>query len=341
MKEAATKRVAVVRRAWVGGAGSIGETRGRRFVLKGRIEEKTAAVRRFNRLFTRRIGVLREGLLHSPYTLAEARIIVEISNRDGEASASELARDLGLDPGHLSRILSSLEVRSLVEKSRSEADGRRRTLSLTKAGEEAFEMLDERSREEVAEMLGGLSEGDQSRLLEAMKTIEGVLDKSLKFSEPFYLRPHETGDMGWIVHRHGVLYAKEYGWDETFEALVAGIVADFISNFDPAKERVWVAEMNGEIVGCVFLVKESGKVAKLRLLLVEPTARGLGLGGRLVEECIRFARRCGYEKITLWTNSVLGAARHIYEEKGFVLVDEEEHHSFGHDLVGQNWELEI
>lgn len=310
-------------------------------MLRGGLEEKTVAVRRFNRLFTRRIGVLREGLLHSPYSLAEARVMVEIAIRDGEASASELARDLGLDPGHLSRILSGLEGRSLVEKSRSEADGRRRILSLTKEGEEAYKMLDERSREEVAEMLGGLSEGDQSRLLEAMRTIEGILDKSLKFSEPFYLRPHEPGDMGWVVHRHGALYAKEYGWDETFEALVAGIVADFINHFDPDRERVWVAEMNGEIVGCVFLVKESGTVAKLRLLLVEPTARGLGLGNRLVEECIRFARGRGYKKITLWTNDVLDAARHIYEEKGFVLVDEEAHHSFGKDLVGQNWELEI
>ncbi len=334
------RRVAVVRRAGIGDVGSVGKTRGGRFVLEGGIEEKTAAVRRFNKLFTRRIGVLREGLLHSPYSLAEARIIVEIADRD-EAGASELARDLGLDPGHLSRILSGLGGRGLVEKSRSEADGRRRILSLTKAGEEAFEMLDERSREEVAEMLGGLSGGDQSRLLEAMKTIEGVLDKSLKFSEPFYLRPHEPGDMGWVVHRHGILYAKEYGWDETFEALVAGIVADFINDHDPAKERVWVAEMDGHPVGCVFLVKESEAVAKLRLLLVEPTARGLGLGGRLVEECVRFAKNRGYEKITLWTNDVLGAARHIYEEKGFVLVDEKEHHSFGKDLVGQNWELEI
>lgn len=310
-------------------------------MVENSIEEKTGAVRRFNRLFTRRIGVLREGLLHSPYTLAEARILVEIADRDGGASASDLARDLGLDPGHLSRILSGLEGRGLIEKSRSEADGRRRILSLTKEGEEAFEMLDERSREEVAEMLGGLSEGDQSRLLEAMKTIEGVLDKSLKFSEPFYLRPHEPGDMGWVVHRHGVLYAREYGWDERFEALVASIVADFINDFDPSKERAWISEMSGETVGCVFLVKECETVAKLRLLLVEPTARGLGLGNRLVEECIRFARGRGYEKITLWTNSVLDAARHIYEEKGFALVDEEEHHSFGHDLVGQNWELEI
>ena len=190
-------------------------------------------------------------------------------------------------------------------------------------------------------MLGELSEGDQRRLLEAMLTIESVLEKGFKFSEPFFLRQHEPGDMGWVVHRHGVLYAQEYGWDERFEALVAQIVADFVSNYDPTKERCWIAEMNGEIVGCVFLVKASDTVAKLRLLLVEPKARGLGLGTRLVEECIRYARSRGYKTLTLWTNSVLDAARHIYQEHGFELVEEAEHHSFGHDLVGQNWELTL
>lgn len=190
-------------------------------------------------------------------------------------------------------------------------------------------------------MLGELSEGDQRRLLEAMQTIQSVLDKGFKFSEPFFLRPHEPGDMGWVVHRHGVLYAQEYGWDVRFEALVAQIVADFINDYDPARERCWIAEMDGERVGCVFLVKASDTVAKLRLLLVEPGARSLGLGTRLVEECIRFARSRGYETLTLWTNSVLGAARRIYEKQGFELVEEEEHHSFGHDLVGQNWELAL
>jgi DNA-binding MarR family transcriptional regulator/N-acetylglutamate synthase-like GNAT family acetyltransferase len=304
------------------------------------LEARVEAFRRFNRLFTRRIGVLRDGLLHSGYSLTEARVLFELANRD-ELSASELVRELGLDPGYMSRTLGGLERQGLVEKVRSETDGRRRILSLTAEGEEAFEVLDSRSREEVSEMLGGLSEEEQRRLLEAMRTIEGIFEKGLKFSEPFVLRPHEPGDMGWVVHRHGVLYAGEYGWDERFEALVARIVAAFIDGYDPKKERCWIAEMGGDRVGCVFVVKASDTVAKLRLLLVEPEARGVGLGSRLVEECIRFARNHGYEKLTLWTNSVLDAARHIYEEHGFVLVEEEEHHSFGHDLVGQNWELAL
>lgn len=304
------------------------------------LETKIDGVRHFNRFFTRRIGVLPEGLLHSPYSLTEARILFEIVHRD-DVSASDLSNSLGLDPGYLSRLLASLERRGLIEKIPSETDARRRLLSLTPAGEEAFSLLDERSREEVAEMLEDLSEGDQRRLLDAMRTIESVLDKDFKFSEPFFLRPPEPGDVGWVVHRHGVLYAREYGWDERFEALIAWIVADFINDYDPARERCWIAETNGEIVGCVFLMKASDEVAKLRLLLVEPKMRGVGLGTRLVEECIRFARNRSYEKLTLWTNSVLDAARHIYEEKGFELVEEEEHHSFGKDLVGQNWELTL
>lgn len=304
------------------------------------LESSIEAVRRFNRVFTRRIGVLREGLLHSRYSLAEARILFELAHRE-DTSASDLARELGLDPGYLSRTLARLEEQRLVARARSERDGRRRVISLTSTGEDAFEMLDSRSREEVAEMLGGLSEEDRHRLLGAMGTIEGTLQKDFKFSEPFVLRAHEPGDMGWVVHRHGVLYAREYGWNERFEALVARIVADFIEGYDPAKERCWIAEMGGKQVGCVFVVKHSETVAKLRLLLVEPEARGLGLGSRLVGECIRFSRNRGYQKITLWTNSVLDAARHIYEEHGFELVDEEKHHSFSRDLVGQNWELAL
>ena len=298
------------------------------------------AIRRFNRFFTRQIGVLREGLLHTPYSLTEARILFEIANHH-DLTASDLSRELGLDPGYLSRVLAGLERRDLIERTPSESDARRLLLALTPEGRDAFSLLDARSREEVAEMLGELSEEEQQRLLEAMRTIERILDKGLKYSEPFFLRTHEPGDMGWVVHRHGVLYAREYGWDERFEALVARIVADFINNLDPARERCWIAEMEGERIGCVFVVKANDEVAKLRLLLVEPKARGLGLGSRLVEECIRFARSRGYKTLTLWTNSVLDAARHIYEDQGFMLVEEEEHHSFGKDLVGQNWELAL
>ena len=309
-------------------------------VRKDDTRARIEAVRRFNRFFTRRIGVLREGLLHTPYSLTEARVLFEIAKRE-RVSASDFSRDLGLDPGYLSRILSGLERRGLIAKVPSETDARRRILSLTYEGREAFSVLDARSREEIAELLGGLSEQEQRRLLEAMRTIEGVLDKKLKFSEPFFVRVHEPGDMGWVVQRHGELYFREYGWDERFEALVARIVADFIDDYDPARERCWIAEMEGERVGCVFCVKGSETVAKLRLLLVEPGARGLGLGGRLVEECVRFAGSRGYQTLTLWTNSVLDVARGIYEEQGFRLIEEEEHHSFGKDLVGQNWELQL
>lgn len=301
-------------------------------------EERIGAVRHFNRFFTRQIGVLREGLLHSPYSLTEARILFELAHREG-LIASDLCRELGLDAGYLSHILVGLEQQGLIEKVRSESDGRQRLLRLTSEGEKAAALLDQRSRDEVAEMLNDHSEEDQQRLLKAMQTIESILDRGLKFSEPFFLRQHEPGDMGWVTHRHGVLYAQEYGWDERFEALVAQIVAQFINNYNPARERCWIAEMNGEIVGSVFVVQSSETIAKLRLLLVEPRARGLGLGTRLVEECIRFARRCGYQKLVLWTQSVLVEARHIYQKSGFTLVEQEEHHSFGHDLVGETWEL--
>ncbi|HZR40821.1 MAG TPA: helix-turn-helix domain-containing GNAT family N-acetyltransferase [Ktedonobacteraceae bacterium] len=301
-------------------------------------EERIGIVRQFNRFFTRQIGVLREGLLHSPYTLTEARILFELGHRDN-LMASDLCRELGLDPGYLSRILARLEQQGLLEKIRPENDGRQRLLRLTREGRNAFSLLDQRSRDEVSEMLNDLSEEEQQRLLKAMQTIESVLTKGLKYSEPFFLRSHEPGDMGWVTHRHGVLYAQEYGWDERFEALVAQIVADFINHYNPARERCWIAEMNGEIVGSVFVVQSSETVAKLRLLLVEPKARGLGLGTRLVEECIRFARRRGYQKLVLWTQSVLVEARHIYAKTGFKLVTQGTHHSFGHDLVEETWEL--
>ncbi len=301
-------------------------------------EESVGAVRRFNRFFTRQIGVLREGLVHTPYSLTEARILFELGHSE-QVKASGLCRELGLDAGYLSRILARLEQQGLIAKVRSDSDGRQRLLHLTPEGEKTAALLDQRSREEVSEMLSDLSEEERQRLLKAMQTIEGVFDRGLKFSEPFVLRPHEPGDMGWVTHRHGVLYARQYGWDERFEALVAQIVADFINNYNPARERCWIAEMDGEIIGSIFLVQSSETVAKLRLLLVEPKARGMGLGTRLVQECIRFARRSGYQKIVLWTNSVLVEARHIYHKSGFMLIEQEPHHSYGHDLVGETWEL--
>jgi DNA-binding MarR family transcriptional regulator/predicted GNAT family N-acyltransferase len=302
------------------------------------LQEHISAVRYFNRFFTRQIGVLREGLLHSPYSLSEARIIFELAHRSS-LTASDLCNELGLDAGYLSRILNRLEQQNLIEKTRSDNDGRQRLLSLTAEGQNAFALLDSRSNDEISEMLSELNESDRVRLIEAMHTIEGILDHSLKYAGPFYLRHHEAGDMGWVIHEHGILYSREYGWDEKFEALVAQICADFINNYDPQKERCWIAEMQGERVGSVFCVKAGDDVAKLRLLLVAPKARKLGLGTRLVTECIRFAKRSGYKKLTLWTNHVLVDARRIYQKKGFKLVQEEPHHSFGHDLVGQNWDL--
>lgn len=303
-------------------------------------EARVDEVRRFNRFFTRRIGVLGEGLLHSPYSLTEARVLFEVARGKGLV-ASDLVRDLGLDPGYLSRIIGGLDRRGLLERVSSDADGRRRLIRLTEAGEGAFSMLDGRSRDEVSGMLEGVAEADQRRLLDAMRTIEEVIGGDGVGPEPYLLREHGPGDMGWVAQRHGELYSREYGWDGRFEALVARIVADFVDHYDPEKERCWIAETGGRRVGCVFVVRENDEVARLRLLLVEPEARGTGLGTRLVDECIRFARERGYEKLVLWTNSVLVPARRIYEEHGFMLMEEEEHHSFGKDLVGQNWELAL
>ncbi|REJ12432.1 MAG: MarR family transcriptional regulator, partial [Paenibacillaceae bacterium] len=290
--------------------------------------------------FTRRLGVLREGLLHTPYSLTESRILYEIANRD-QVIAAELAKDLGLDPGYLSRILDRLEQKGLIRKEQVPSDGRQRLLRLTPDGEAAASLLDQRSREEIGEMLGNLSEQDQNRLIQAMNTIEQLLGEGLKYSEPYVLRQHEPGDMGWIVHMHGRLYAEEYGWDERFEALVAQICSDFINRYNPDRERCWIAEMDGQIVGSVMVVQESDEAAKLRLLLVDPRARGLGLGKRLVDECVRFARRKGYKKLVLWTNHVLVQARNIYQKAGFVLVKQEPHRSFGPELIGETWELSL
>ena len=309
-------------------------------MAESEFDQRVGAVRRFNRFWTRRIGVLREGYLESPFSLTEVRVLYELA-RSEETTASELGKEFGLDAGYLSRILRGFEGRDLISKKPSITDGRRSLLRLTEEGQETFASLDARSREDVGAMLGALSAAEQDRLIGAMRTVEELLGAQPEAKVPYLLRPHEPGDMGWVVHRHGILYAREYGWDERFEALVARIVADFVDNFDPAKERCWIAESDHAVLGCVFIVKESDTVAKLRLLLVEPEARGLGLGTRLIEECVRFARSRGYEKLTLWTNSVLDAARHIYAEKGFEIVEEEEHHSFGKNLVGQNWELKL
>jgi DNA-binding MarR family transcriptional regulator/GNAT superfamily N-acetyltransferase len=303
-------------------------------------ERRIAAVRRFTRFYTRQIGLLREGLHASPFSLTQARVLYELANRS-PATAADVARDLGLDAGYLSRILRGFAQRGLLDRTRSQNDGRESHLALTPAGREAFAPLDRGSHDEVAAMLAPLSEGAQARLVEAMATVEQLLGGRSKAAPPYLLRPHQVGDMGWVVGRHGALYAQEYNWNIEFEALVAEIVAAFIKNFDPRRERCWIAEVDGASVGSVFLVKQSDEIGKLRLLLVEPQARGMGIGARLVAECIRFAGLCGYRTLTLWTNDVLVAARRIYQAAGFRLVQEEKHHSFGHDLVGQNWELDL
>jgi len=299
-----------------------------------------AALRRFNRFYTRQIGVLRQKLLDTRYSLAEARVLYELAHRE-QPTATELGQALQLDAGYLSRMLRGFEQAGLLRRRAAPEDARRSLLSLSAAGRKAVTELEARSDAVAAALLGSLDPAQRPRLLRAMATIEQLLEPAAAPPRPWLLRSHRPGDMGWIVHRHGVLYAREYGWDESFEALVAEIAAGFVRRYDPAREHCWLAEREGEILGSVFLVKESGTVARLRLLLVEPAARGLGIGRRLVEECIRFARQAGYRKLTLWTNDVLVSARRIYEAAGFRLVKEEPHHSFGKDLVGQTWELKL
>jgi DNA-binding MarR family transcriptional regulator/GNAT superfamily N-acetyltransferase len=301
--------------------------------------DPVAAVRRFTRFYTSRLEVLREGLLDSAFSLTEARVLYELATRD-RPTAADLGRELALDAGYLSRILKRFEEGGLLARTRSASDGRQAHLVLTAAGRAAFAPLNARSRAQVGGLLAGLSAPDRDRLVAAMRVIEGLLDPDP--APPSYiLRPHRPGDMGWIVHRHGALYAQEYGWDETFEALVAGIAAEFIRDFDPRRERAWIAEKDGEIVGSVLLVRQSDEVAKLRLLYVEPQARGLGIGRHFVDECIRFARAAGYRRLTLWTNDVLHAARALYAKAGFTLAKTEPHRSFGQDLVGEFWEMEL
>src|SRR5262249_13519592 len=297
------------------------------------MERDIAAVRQFNRFYTRQIGVLEERLLDTPFSLTESRVLYELANRKAP-TASELANDLGLDPAYLSRILRSFESRGLLARTPSEIDGRQTHLELTPEGRNAFLPLDRRSRESIAAILAMLDEPRQRRLVAAMRAIEAALGAPRE-KPPYLLRPHQVGDMGWVVSRHGALYAQEYGWNTAFEALVAEIVASFLRNFDVARERCWIAEIDGEPVGSVFVVKHSEEVANLRLLLVEPHARGFGIGARLVDECVRFSRQTGYRTLTLWTNHVLHAARHIYQQCGFRLVQEEKHRMFGPELIRQ------
>ena len=298
------------------------------------------AVRRFNRFYTRRIGVLRPALYASRYSLAEVRVLYELAHADRPVTASALAAALELDPGYLSRILRSFAARGYMRRTRSEQDGRERPLTMTEAGRRAFAPLDRASAVEVGELLAPLSDEAQARVTVAMRTIEDALSERAQ-PAPVMLREHRPGDIGWVVARHGALYAQEYGWDMTFEALVAEIAAKFVREFDPRGERCWIAESDGINIGCVLVVRRSAKVAQLRLLLVEPTARGLGVGRRLVAECLAFARGAGYRRMMLWTNAGLDAARHLYDEAGFRLSKEERHRSFGKDLVGQTFELDL
>jgi DNA-binding MarR family transcriptional regulator/GNAT superfamily N-acetyltransferase len=302
------------------------------------------SVRRFTRFYTKKIGVLDQRLLRSPFSLSEGRVLYELSHHK-DLTAKSVGETLGIDTGYLSRMLADFTRRGLVTRKRSQTDRRERQLSLTSTGRKAFAALDHRSNAQMGEMLAALTVVRQQRLVDAMRTVEELLaspeSESSAKRPVLILRAHRPGDMGWITHRQAVLYHREYGWNEEYEALIAGIMSRFISNFDPVCEHCWIAEREGEIVGSVFVVRKTAATAQLRLLYVEPSARGLGIGARLVDESVRFARKRNYRKMMLWTNSVLTSARRLYEAKGFHLVKEEQHHSFGMDLTGQNWELKF
>lgn len=299
------------------------------------------AVRGFNRFYTKQIGVLQDVWLGSPFSLAECRVLYELAHRE-ESTATDLGKELGLDAGYLSRLLRRLDQRGFVRRTRSNSDGRRTHLSLTREGQAAFARLNQQTEEDVAARLQKLSVGDQRQLVGAMHVIEKLLGAKHEGPTSYVLRPPHAGDLGWIVHRQGALYAEEWGYDERFEALCAQIVAEFVQHLRPSKERCWVAEKDGEIVGSVFLVRKSDAIAKLRLLYVEPSARGHGIGGRLIDECVRFARQAGYRKITLWTQSELQAARHLYKKAGFKLTGRQKHDSFSRKgLVAETWDLQL
>jgi DNA-binding MarR family transcriptional regulator/GNAT superfamily N-acetyltransferase len=304
------------------------------------LSNEMAVFRRFNRMYTRFIGTLNEGLLNSPFSLAEARVLYELATRDAPR-AREIAEELGVDAGYLSRLLGKFERDGLLNKKQSGQDGRYADLTLTSRGRLAFKRLNGLSDEQAQTVLGGLPPSTRIQLIDCMQTMEGILTNTDRSRLPYILRPHRVGDMGWIVYREGLGYAEQYGWDETFEALVARIVDQFVTNFDPKKERCWIAEIDGQNVGHIFLVKhpDEPETAKLRLLFVEKSARGRGLGDALVRECLRFARSVGYKRVVLWTQSILAAPHRIYEKAGFQLVEQKPHRSFGKDLVGETWEL--
>ncbi len=303
------------------------------------LAQQLSAIRAFNRFYTRKIGVL-DGMASSPFSLAEARVLYELAHRE-RPTATDIRKELGLDAGYMSRILRDFERRKFVTRERSKSDERQRFLSLTGKGRKAFAPLDARSNRDVAAMLEDLSPAERKQLVDSVESVRRLLGDKAETRASYLLRPHQPGDMGWIVYRQAILYAEEYGWDGTYEALAAEIVAQFIKNYDPKREHAWVTEKDGERVGAVFVAKESDEISRLRLLHVEREARGLGIGRRLVEECIRFSRQAGYRKMLLWTQSILVAARHIYRQAGFEIVREEKHHSFGKDLTAETWELDL
>ncbi len=303
-------------------------------------EQRIAAVRRFNRFYTQSLGVLQDGWLDSPFSLTEARVLYEIKQRD-RATATDIARDLGLDAGYLSRILRRFHKSGLIRKDVSPDDGRQSFLSMTARGRKTFDPLETRTVQQVSAVLGRLTAPEQDDLISAMRAIETMFAPERRAASDIILREPRPGDLGWVVARHGELYFREYGWAENFEGLCAQIIADFVSKYDPKYDCCWIADMDGQNVGCVFLVKESDTVARLRLLLVDPIARGRGLGTRLTDECIQFARERRYRSITLWTHSVLTAARHVYERAGFRLASSEPRRSFGKNVVSEHWDLAL
>jgi DNA-binding MarR family transcriptional regulator/GNAT superfamily N-acetyltransferase len=303
-------------------------------------EDHIAAVRAFNRFYTRKLGVLDQQLLKSPFSLSEARVLYELAHRE-EPAAKEIGIELGLDAGYLSRIIQKFDEDGLITRKPLASDRRQYRLGLTAKGRQAFARLERSSHDDVGAMLTTLRRGGSQRLIAAMTLIERLLGAPDAAPPPAALRSHRPGDIGWVVQSHGAFYASEYGFDSSFEALVAEIAAKFLTSFDASREHCWIADIDGAQVGSLFLVKHTDDVAKLRLLLVDPAGRGQRLGQRLVGESIAFARACGYRKITLWTQSILVAARRIYQDTGFALVASEPHRSFGQDLIGETWEREL